>query len=342
MQPQQYPPQYAQPAYAPAPPQGYPPQGQPYPQPQYAPQPPQGYPPAQPAPQPPQQYAPAVAVPQTFSNPSPPQSSITRPRMADFGHDGRLVIVSPHKIERGVPNNLGKPGETQDRMTADVQIIDGNAFPFGGQPEKGKPHTLLATIPYEIPAMFISNVGLISQCETRIGGHVLGRLHSVSLPNGNTAYRIDDPTDHDRELARQWAAAKMSGQLAAPAQPQQAPPAPAQQAPPQPQYAPQPAPAYPQPQGYPQQSAPPAQPQYGDPYAAQAYPQPVPQAYAAQGPVVGQMPAQPQAWAPPAQQLDINVAPPGYPGGQPAWDALPPDQRAMIAGAAAAQQRPGV
>lgn len=336
MQPQQYPPQqpYAQPAYAPQPQQGYPPQGQPYPQPQYAPQPPQEYPPAQPQYAPPAQHAPTgPAVPQTFDNPRPPQSSVTRPRMTDFGHDGRLVIISPTKIDRGVPNNLGAPGSTQDRMTADVQILDGHPFPFGGAPEKGKPHTLQATIPYEIPAMFISNVGLISQCETRIGGHVLGRLHSVSLPNGNTAYRIDDPTDHDRELARQWAAAKVAGQLAAP-QAQPAPVAAPPQAPPQPQYAPQPAPAYPQ-------SAPPAQP-YGDPYAAQQYPPQ--QGYPAQAPpqYAPQPQAQPAQWAPPAQQLDVNVAPNGYPGGQPAWDALPPDQRAMIAGAAASQQRPGV
>lgn len=325
VQPQQYPQQqYPQPGYAPQPQQGYPPAGQPYPQP--APSyPPQSAPPAQ-------QVAPGYGGPNPqgggqFANPAPPQSNIVRPRMTDFGHDGRLVIITPKDIARGVPNNLGKPGETQDRMTADVVILDGHPFPFGGAPEKGRQHTTQASIPYEIPSMWISNVGLISQCERRIGEMVLGRLRSIALPNGNSAYRIDDPTDADRATAAQYVIARQSGAFTPPTPPAAATPAPAPQAPPMPpQYAPQ---------GYPQ-SAPPVQQPYGDPYAAQQYPPQ--QGYPAQGPT----PVAPQQWAPPAQQLDVNVAPSGYPGGQDAWNALPPDQRAMIAGAAASQQRPGV
>src|SRR5688572_3862880 len=113
-QPQQYPPQ----GYAPQ----YPPQTPPAP-PQYAPQP-QYAPPAQYPQQPayappaPPQAPPAPgyggAHPQghtSFRPPDPRQSDIVRPRLLDFGRDNRLVLISPTKIERGVPNNLGKPGE---------------------------------------------------------------------------------------------------------------------------------------------------------------------------------------------------------------------------------------
>ncbi len=154
MQPNQqyaYPPQQAYPQQV-GPPPGYVQQQYPQQQPQYAP------------PQAPQQQAPGYGgvVPQ-FSPPAPPQASIVRPRMQDFAREGRLVLVKPTKIERNVPNTKGKPGDTQDRLTADVVILDGAPFPYGGQPENGNPHTHQAMIPHEIPGMFISSAGLISQ-----------------------------------------------------------------------------------------------------------------------------------------------------------------------------------
>lgn len=316
MQPnQQYPPQgYApQPQYAPPAPPQYPPQGYPQQPPQYGPPP--GYPqqpPAQPQYAPP--AAPQQAAPQTQYGPprapDAPAATVTRPRLQDFGRDGRLVLISPSEIKRGLPNRLGKPGDTQDRMTADVVILDGNAFPFGGQPEKGVAHTLLSSEPpYEIPAMFISSAPLISQCERRVGESVLGRLRIVPLQNGNSAYRIDDPTQADFEVANAFIAAKAQGRVAAPQPaPQSAPPQPQpQQAPPQYMTQPAPVPAYnpggavPQPQQYPQQ------PQYGPP---------------------------------PTQQLDIDTVPPNTDPNW--WAAQPPEYRQMVVGSLQSQQRPGV
>lgn len=314
MQPQ-YPPQgYPQPGYPPQPQPQYPPAPQPgygYPQPQYAPpappQVPQGAP-----------VAPGYggAHPQgvdPFNAPTPPQANIVRPRLLDFAADGRLVLISPIKIDRNLPNNLGKQGDTQDRMTADVVILDGPPFPYGGAPEKGTPHNLTAQVPYEIISMFISSAPLISQCERRLGEMVLGRLSRRQLPNGNTAYRLDDPTEADRAVARAYLVDKQAGRIAPPAQhvatqPTAPPGVYGQQPAPQPQYA---APA----------------PQYD------------PNAYAApQGPAVGQMPPPVQAWAPPVAQVDINTPPPGYDPAQ--WAMLPEEHRQMIAGAAA--QRPGI
>jgi hypothetical protein len=248
-----------QPQYAPPPP---PPQGY---APQYPPQAPQYAPPPAPP-----QYAPApqYAAPQAppapgyggahpqghdgFRAPDPQQSNIVRPRLLDFARDGRLVLISPIKVERGVPNTQGKPGETQDRMTADVVILDGPAFPFGGAPEKGKPHTHTAQVPYESVGMWISSTPLISQCERRIGESVLGRLGIKDLPNGNIAYKLDDPTEQDMATCRAYLVDKQAGKIAPPqqipaTQPYAGPPPQAQQAymtqpAPLPQYAPAPPP----------------------------------------------------------------------------------------------------
>jgi len=312
VQPQQYPPR----GYAPQPQQQYaPPQyGQPYPQPGY-PQPQYAPPQAPPAPQ--QQYAAPVA-------PDRPAATVVRPRLQDFGRDGRLVMISPTKIERNLPNRLGKPGDVQDRMTADVVILDGAPFPFGGAPEKGQPHTTSASAPYEIPAMFISSAPLISQCERRMGESVLGRLRIVQLENGNSAYRIDDPTQADFDACNAFIAAKLAGRVAPPQQmPQQAP-----QAAPQPQYAPPP-----------QQAAYMTQPATLPPYAG-AQPPMAPPTYA---PAPAQVSVAPAYGPPPAQQLDIDTVPNTNPPTDPAWwAAQPAEYRQMVVASLASQQRPGV
>lgn len=325
------------------------PQQQQYPQQGYAPQPQYGPPPGQPYPQqapPQQQYAPPQqaqpapgyggAHPQgapAFRPPDPPQANIVRPRLLDFGRENRLVLISPIKIERNVPNTLGKTGDVQDRMTADLVILDGPLFPFGGAPEKGKPHThTTPAIPYEVLSIYISSGPLISQCERRLGEMVLGRLTIRDLPNGNTSYRLLDPSPADEALCAQYLADKMAGRISAPAPIlAEQPTAPAgmygQQpaAPPQQAYAPQGAPQYQQP---PQQAYAPAQ---------------VPQAPQYDGVPQGQIPGQPQqqyapgGYVPPAQQLDIDTPPVGADPNW--WAAQPPEYRQMVAAQAAG--RPG-
>lgn len=298
-----------QPMYAPQPQQyGPPPQG-------YAPQQaPQQYAPPQP------QYAPPQAPPapgyggahpqgvSPVHAPTPSQSNIVRPRLLDFARDNRLVLIHPMKIERGVPNNLGKPGEVQDRMTADVVIFDGPAFAFGGAPERGKPHTHMTTeMPYEILSMWITPSGLISQCERRVGEYIAGRLSVKNLPNGNTTYKLDDPTQAEIDQTVQYLVAKAAGQVAPP-----------QQIPAQQPYAPPAAPA-------PQQ-------------AYMTAPAPLPP-YAGAQPAYG--PPQPQ-YAPPAPpqapQLDITTPPVGWTSEQ--WLAQPEASR--VAWAQQALQSPGV
>jgi hypothetical protein len=315
-------------------PQGMPQQAPPqYPTPQQYAQQPQQAPPA-----PGYGGAHPQGVPQ-FRPPDAPQANIIRPRLLDFGRENRLVLVSPIKIERDLPNTLGKPGDKQDRLTADVVILDGPLFAFGGAPEKNKPHThTTPAIPYEILSMFISSAPLISQCERRLGEMVLGRLAIRDLPNGNTAYRLLDPSPADEAIAQQYLVDKMAGRIAPPQQIEATQPV-APQA--QQQYMTQPAPV-PQYAGASQQAY-----AAGAAQGAPQYPQAPQQAYAGAqvpqppqygGVPQGQMPAAPQQYTPPAQQLDIDTPPVGF---DPEWwRNQPPEYRQMVAAQAAT--RPGV
>jgi hypothetical protein len=127
---------------------------------------------------------------------------------------GRLVLITPIKVEFGIPNRL-QPGTTQDRMTADVVILDGGPCAYGGQPEKpgGKPHDKWAQVPHRTRGQYISSVGLISQCREALErrrkgqpGMVLGRLYvgESTDPAKEGAWLVSDPTDADKALARAY------------------------------------------------------------------------------------------------------------------------------------------
>lgn len=289
-QPQYAPQPYPQPA--PGYPQGYP---QPAPQQQYAPAPgypQQGIPAAYPQPQTyyAQQpvnpaYAQAPATGDQFG--APPATGGARPTIKKIG-PGRLVLLFPIKIEKGVVSTRFKnPDGTptvSDRMTADVVVLDGPPVTYGGDDAKMIPDTLSApTGPDSDKHMgvYINGKILISQCERTLDPNgqrsILGRL--IQVPTAGTpGWKLDDPTEADKALAREWFAKHpRQDQFSAPAPAVaqhpavQAPQAPVQQyiAP-----APQVGPSYPvQPQQAPQQ-------QYAPPPA----PMPQPPAPAAQIP----------------------------------------------------------
>lgn len=206
-------------------------------QPQYQPYPPQQQlaQPVQYAPQP-QAPAPGWGGPQPQGPDqfgAPDEINIIRPRLKDAG-PGRLLLISPLGIERKVVNRLGRPDANgqlpvQDRMTADVVFLDGPPFMFGGDPDGDggppRPHTTQALIPYESRSMWITNVLLIQQCERSVGSMVLGRLAKgeSSKPGNRPPWKLTDPTEADRQIARQYLVDKQAGRIAPPA-PQQAPP----------------------------------------------------------------------------------------------------------------------
>jgi hypothetical protein len=157
--------------------------------------------PAQPA------YVPGGEDP--FSGPAPQQAR--GPRVQDLY--GRLLLLVPHKLEEGIPNRL-QPGTTQDRMTADVIVLDGGTIHYGGAPEKVPPvpHTKSAEPPLRTPRQFISNSGLISQCRKALVRRqqgqidmVLGRL--TRSTEGNKPYLLTPPTEADKAVARAYLSA---------------------------------------------------------------------------------------------------------------------------------------
>lgn len=321
--PQQYaaPAAPAQPQYQPAPVQQ-----------NYAPPQTQAYPPAQ----------------AQFSAPPPPRTgSPISPRMQDLA--GRLLLIAPSKVEYQVNSqfkNRDGSAQLQDRVTADVILLDGGPIEMGGSPDKGIPHTHVGGSPSEYLGKFISGALIITQLvpylpENRPNAkYALGRL--VRNPNPNLkpgqslAWKLDDPTEADIQTATRFLADKALGHVQLVEPQPLAPMAPGpmaqaqqyQQAP-QPQYAPQPQPPQYQPAPQPQQPA-------MDPaYAAflanqQAQAQPPAQAAWSQG-----MPMSPPApSAPPAPALDINTAPSGM--DPQMWAAMPPETRAAILQSAAA------
>ena len=173
----------------------------------------------QPTPAPVVTQAPPAQAPQQpfgddpFSGPAP-QSE--RPRVLDLY--GRLLLIAPIKVET-VANTLAKePGATQERMTADVVVLDGGPLRFGGNPEKlgGSPHTKVAEVPLKIDRLFMSQAGLISQCRIALakrqanqpGGLVLGRLSigQAKEAGQNAPYLLTEATDAEKALARQYLA----------------------------------------------------------------------------------------------------------------------------------------
>jgi hypothetical protein len=148
-----------------------------------------------------------------FSGPAPQRPR--GPRLRDLY--GRLLLIIPHKLDEGIPNRLGKPGDTQDRMTADVIVLDGGPIAYGGTPEKipAVPHDKTASVPHKNSRMFLSQAGIISQCREALAkkltsgqpGMVLGRL-AVGEAKGDQAppYLLTPPTEADKQIARGYLA----------------------------------------------------------------------------------------------------------------------------------------
>jgi hypothetical protein len=133
---------------------------------------------------------------------------------------GRLLLIVPKKLEEGIQGRFkGRDGspQTQDRMTADVVILDGGTIHYGGAPEKTVPipHDKVAEVPFKVDAMFISATGLISQCRVALSkkvtqgrpGMVLGRLKTGEAKgDDNPPYILTPATDADKQVARAYLA----------------------------------------------------------------------------------------------------------------------------------------
>jgi hypothetical protein len=229
-------------------------------QPQAAPANPFG-PAAAPAPQaaPPAFAPPAQVAPEAYGTPGQPgssqwpagaqpaaaptlASSFSKPAPVTSGGGqgadlkamyGRLVLVIPIKIERGIPSNFkSATGEAQlqDRMTATFIVLDGGSpIAFGGDmyamPQK--PHDKSEPLPHVSKGLWVSQSKLIEACEPALRvaatsgpgstseALVLGRL----LKNGtdkNSAWILGEYTPQDQQIAEYYLSGVKSGQFVNP------------------------------------------------------------------------------------------------------------------------------
>lgn len=158
-----------------------------------------------------------------------PAKVSARPTVASFR--GRLIMVKPLKQET-VPNRLGQPGATQERVTADVTVVDG-AGPvplMEGNPPRPTGATLEGP---EFPRLWLQNEYIVAQLSEalRAGGVVLGRVDLPipdKAPGKGNAWGIVKATDADKQMARDFLAGRLVSGAQAPAQVVSQAPAPPQ------------------------------------------------------------------------------------------------------------------
>ena len=235
---------------------------------------PQQYPTQQPYPTP--QPAPGddpFANPATIPNTFPTQASFR----------GRLIMITPRKVETVANHN--EPGKFQERVTADVSVVDG----LGPVPQmKQNAHTGQFLQGPEFPGVWFNGTRVIEQLRPFIGTGqaVLGVFETYKpgqQPIKGNPWGIVTATEEQKNTARNYLATRTVGAAAAPA------PVVSQ------------APQYP---GAPMQATTQPAPVYGHPGAAQAPQYPFAQqapAYAPQTQAPGRPPApypQPVAMSP--------------------------------------------
>lgn len=134
-----------------------------------------------------------------FATPDP--VGATRPAVRDFVD--RVVVIRPTRIERDVPNQ-SDPSKKQDRVTADVLVLDGGPLQFGGNVARGKPLTMEVQTPFLVKAMYISNTNMVQAVENQVGkGVVLGRVEigRAGDPTKNPPFNLVEVPQDDPKYA---------------------------------------------------------------------------------------------------------------------------------------------
>lgn len=140
------------------------------------------------------------------------------PTVASFR--GRLVLIKPVKIET-VPNTQGAPGQMQDRVTADVTVVDG----LGPVPgfTRGQPNGQSFPGP-EFRGTYISQEVIVKQLADvtppRGSGQVLARIDTRTpgtAPGKGNPWGLVEVTEDDKNIARAFLANRTVNAAAPPA-----------------------------------------------------------------------------------------------------------------------------
>jgi hypothetical protein len=146
-----------------------------------------------------------------FGDPAP--QAPRGPRLQEMA--GRLILITPKLTEQVLSRDPQKAGQRETRMTADVVILDGGPCAYGGKPEGRPPtqHDKVAQLPHRNRDMFISSVGLVSQCREALekrqrgeAGMVLGRLGygEAKQADYSAPWLLSPATDADKAIARAY------------------------------------------------------------------------------------------------------------------------------------------
>ena len=122
---------------------------------------------------------------------------------------GRLVIVKPLNLEKNVPAP-GENGKTQDRITADVHVLDGEpiaaALDKDGDIKAEFDEPL--TAPFVLESMYLSQTVLVNQLRSayKNDGIVLGRIgqEPARKKGQNKPWVFENATDADKATAREY------------------------------------------------------------------------------------------------------------------------------------------
>lgn len=155
-------------------------------------------------------FAAPAAIPSSF------------PTVASFR--GRLVLIKPLKQET-VPNNLGAPGSTQERVTADILVVDG----LGPVPQmKGNPPTPTGQM-FEGPeyrGVYVQSEVIVKQLAEALAGRTqvlawIDTKNPGTQPMKGNPWGLINATENPEavQTARTFLATQMVGAAQAPAQP---------------------------------------------------------------------------------------------------------------------------
>ena len=147
-----------------------------------------------------------------FADPVTPPSSF--PTQASLR--GRLVLVTARKIE-SVPNTMN-PGQMQERITADITVVDG----LGPVPQmKNNVHTGGFLDGPDFTGVWLNGTRVVDQLRTYVGGtqKVLGVIETYKpgeVPVKGNPWGINAATQEQKATARAFLANRTVGAAVAP------------------------------------------------------------------------------------------------------------------------------
>lgn len=124
---------------------------------------------------------------------------------------GRLVIIEPKKIERGIVSSIkgddGKP-RLQDRITADIHVLNGEPIvnQIDGEGDVKVVFKEPLVPPFVITNAYISQTMLVQQLEDVVGtGFRFGALGTLPPKNGRKKpYVLVSTTPEEKKLAAEY------------------------------------------------------------------------------------------------------------------------------------------